>query len=264
MEALLNEAIEVKVSSATSANDAANPEAIKKQTVLHYSVEALNAMEAARIHWEQGSFRKSNEELGSVLQECKAFCGELPAPAAKQRAIALANFYKERGYRYNKEAPLETRVLRAVFGMDNRRRVSSYSIVLREAKKQNVSILDLPTWIASKGGVQEIRLSQSKTFIPPKAKAEEMSAILDGRSFIGYAESALLSHTADAEYAGDKVVLLGKQTPEGKYGIYTVLRSDGIVNAALLATYAKSKEIEAKAKKEIEAANDADGKPVAA
>ena len=91
-----------------------------------------------------------------------------------------------------------------------------------------------------------------------------MNGLLDQRPFIGYAESDLLSHTADAEYMGDKVVLLGKQLPEGKYGIYTVLRSDSIVNAALVAAHMKSKEIEAQAKKEIEAANDADGKPVAA
>lgn len=260
------QAFDVKISSATPVVDATNSPATHVQPgVLHYSVAALNAMEAARINWEHGSLRKSNEELYVVLQQCKAFCGDLLPADAKQRSAALEKFYKERGWRYNKETPIETRVLRAVFGMENRRRVSSYSLVLREAKKQRVGIASLATWIEDQGGIQEIRLSQSKTFISPAEKAEIMKERFASRKFfIGEAKSELLSHVADAEHVEDDCVLLANQKPDGSFGIYVVLRTQGIVNAAYVAAYAKAEEIEAQAKKEIEAANDADGKPVAA
>ena len=267
MEILANEAIEVKISSITSNGDNTVGNAVehKPATTLHYSVAALKDMEAARINWEQGSFRKSNEELYAVLQQCKAFCGDLLPADAKQRSAALEKFYKERSWRYNKETPIETRVLRAVFGMENRRRVSSYSLVLRAAKKQRIGITSLATWIEDQGGVQEIRLSQSKTFISPAEKAQIMKDRLTSRkSFIGYAKSELLSHCADAQYMDDDCVLLSKQLPDGSFGVHTILRSSGVMNASYVAAYAKAEEIEAQAKVEIEAANDADGKPVAA
>ena len=269
MEILANEAVEVKVSSATLvANDDkafGNVMAKVSATPMHYSVADIKAMEAARIHWEQGSLRKSNEELYLVLQDCKAFCKDLPSAEAKQRSDSLAKFYKERGWRYNKETPIETRVLRAVFGMENRRRISSYSLVLRESKKQRVGVSNLAAWIDEMGGVQEIRLSQSKTFISPAEKAQIMKERLASRGFfIGFAKSELLSHVADAEHMGDDCVMLGNQQPDGSFGVYAVLRSSGVLTAAYVAAYAKAEEIEAQAKKEIEAANDADGKPVAA
>ena len=267
MEILANEAIEVKISSFTSNGDNTVGNAVehKPATTLHYSVAALKDMEAARINWEQGSFRKSNEELYAVLQQCKAFCGDLLPADAKQRSAALEKFYKERGWRYNKETPIETRVLRAVFGMENRRRVSSYSLVLREAKKKGVGISSLATWIEDQGGVQEIRLSQSKTFVSPAEKAQIMKERLASRKcFIDFAKSETLSLLADGEFMDEDCVLLANQQPDGSFGIYTVLRSSGVMNAAYVATYAKAEEIEAQAKKEIEAANDADGQAVAA
>jgi hypothetical protein len=267
MEILANETVEVKISSATPAKDAANDNTagVKTPGVLHYSVAALKEMETARLNWEQGSLRKSNDELYAVLQQCKAFCGDLLPADAKQRSAALEKFYKERGWRYNKETPIETRVLRAVFGMENRRRVSSYSLVLREAKKQRVGISSLATWIEDQGGIQEIRLSQSKTFVSPSEKAQIMKERLASRKFfIGFAQSDLLSHVADGEYMDEDCVLLANQQPDGSFGIYTVLRSSGVMSAAYLAAHSKAEEIEAQAKKETEAANDADGQPVAA
>jgi hypothetical protein len=267
MEILTNEVVEVKISSATPAEHLGHENEAKKQeaTTCDYSKAALETMVAKRIQWENGSFRKSNDELHSLLQQAQGYCGDLPAKEAKQRSASLAEFYAERGWHYDKETPLETRVLRAVFGMDNRRRVSSYSIVLREAKKQRIGILDLPAWIEEKGGIQEIRLSQSKTFVSPSKKIEAMKKrLITHKSFIGLAKSELLSHLADAEFTDDDCVLLANQQADGSFGIYAVLRSSGVMNAAYLAAHSKAEEIEAQAKKEIEAANDADGQPVAA
>jgi hypothetical protein len=43
----------------------------------------------------------------------------------------------------------------------DRRRLSTYSLVLREAIKQKVLATQLAEWIEQNGGIQEIRLSQS-------------------------------------------------------------------------------------------------------
>ncbi|QWD38651.1 hypothetical protein G6671_08015 [Polynucleobacter paneuropaeus] len=219
----------------------------------------LNNMEAQRITWEQGAFRTSNQALYAVLAQCLSFCGELPMADAKQRSTALETFFKARGYKYKKESPLVTRAVKAVFGNIDRRRVSTYSLVLRQAQKENVATANLAQWIEDKGGLQEIRLGHSATFVSPKAKAEIAKQSVEGRSFIGFAKSELLSVTADADFMGEKCVLLAEQQADGSYGIRAVLRNESLVNAAYAALYAKQQEVQAKAKAEVNAANDANG-----
>jgi len=54
-------------------------------------------------------------------------------------------------------------------------------------------------------------------------------------------------------------VLLAEQQADGSFGVYAVLRQDGLVNSAFTSLYALGKEIEDKAKAELKAANDPDG-----
>ena len=224
------------------------------------ALKSLISIEANRITWEQGAYKTSNQALYAVLADCLAYCGELTLEQAKVRSESLEKFFKERNYTYKKELPLATRVIRAVFGNIDRRRVSTYSLVLRQAQKCKVAIADLATWIEDNGGIQEIRLGRSATYISPKAKAELAKQSLVGRnSFIGIAKSELLSHVADADFMGEACVLLAEQQADGSFGIRAVLRSDGLVNAAFVALYGKQQEILAEAKATIAAANDADG-----
>ncbi|MBU3548644.1 hypothetical protein [Polynucleobacter sp. P1-05-14] len=224
------------------------------------AVNLLAGMEAKRITWEQGAYRTSNSELYAVLAECLSYCGELVLEQAKQRSAALERFYKERNYSYKSEVPLATRVVRAVFGNIDRRRISTYSLVLRQAQKAKVQTADLAQWIEDNGGIQEIRLGKSATYISPKAKAEIAKAAIAGRkSFLGIAKSELLSHVADADFMGEACVLLAEQQADGSFGIRAVLRNEAVVNAAYAALYGKQQVALAEAKAAIEAANDADG-----
>ena len=224
----------------------------------------LNSMEASRITWEQGAFRTSNQALYAVLSDCLAFCGELTIAEAKQRSAVLEAFFKERDYKYKKDLPLATRVVRAVFGNIDRRRVSTYSLVLRQAQKEDVTVSNLAQWIEDNGGIQEIRLGHSATFVSPKEKAEVAKGILQGKTPIGYAKSELLSHVADADFLGEPCVLLAEQQADGSFGVFAVLRQDGLIKAAFTALYGIQRDITAKAKAEIDAANDADGAVVTA
>ena len=221
--------------------------------------KSLANMETSRINWEQGAYRTSNQALYAVLAECLAFCGELTIAEAKQRSSSLETFYKERGYRYNKELPLATRVVRAVFGDINRRRVSTYSIVLRKAQKDGVSASSLATWIEDCGGIQEISLGHSSTYISPNQKAEIAKTKMKGKAPIGFAKSELLSYLADADFVGEPCVLLAEQQADGSFGVHAVLRQDGLVKSAFSALYAVQLEALEKAKAEVDAANDADG-----
>ena len=125
--------------------------------------------------------------------------------------------------------------------------------------KEKVLIADFSTWVEERGGVQEISLGKSATYIKPADKAEIAKNNLKGKSPIGFAKSELLSHLADAENLGDMCVLLAEQQADGSFGIYAVLRQDGVVKSALTALYSDGQKLLARAKAELKAANDADG-----
>lgn len=237
-------------------------EVISKETpsrVVANAIHQLFSIEAKRIDWENGAYRTSNQALYQVMGECLAYCGELTVGQAKLRNDALAAFYKERGYRYKSDMPLVTRVVRAVFGDVNRRRISTYSLVLRQAQKENVGYADLPTWIEERGGIQEIRLSRSSTFISPAEKITKGKAYFEGMPDLGAVKSEQLSLKADSDFIGSACLLLAQQEASNSYTVRAVIRSQAAINAAYAALYGKEKEVEAQLKKEQKAANDADG-----
>jgi hypothetical protein len=135
-------------------------------------------------------------------------------------------------------------------------------VIKQIARKLKVGVgtaLDLPTWIENKGGVQEIKLGHSATYVSPKAKAQIGKQYFDGKATIGNAKSELLSQVADAEFMGSPCVLLAEQMADGSFDIKAVVRSTSVVNAAYVALYGHQNKVMEAAKNEVEAANDADG-----
>lgn len=219
----------------------------------------LRSIEAKRIEWEEGVYRTSNAALYEVLAQCLSYCGEVSHSIAKLRNAALMTFYRERGYRYNEDQPLVTRVVRAVFGGVNRRRISAYSLVLRQAQKEDVPYTRLAAWIEERGGIQEIRLSRSATFISPAKKVSIGKEYFEEKPDLGVVQSDWLSAEAGAKHMNEACVLLAKQQPSGAFTVHAVLRSPTVVKAAFSALYSKQRDALAQAKAEVDAANDADG-----
>ena len=216
-------------------------------------------LETKRISWEGGAYRTSNLELYGILAECLGYAGELTFAESKLRNNALEEFFKSRGYKYNAETPVASRVIKAVFGNIDRRRVSTYSLVLRQAIKEKVSPLSLANWIEEKGGIQEIKLGHSSTYVSPSDKAGIGKSYFGGKTTIGNAKSELLSYIADAENMGNPCVLLAEQMPDGSFDIKAVVRTMAALNAAYLGLYKQQNEALDKAKAVVQAANDANG-----
>lgn len=197
----------------------------------------LADLEAERITWEEGVYRTSNQALYAVLAKCLAIAQADTTELAKQRNAALEAFYKERGYFYKKDAPPATRVVKAVFGGVDRRRLSTYSLVLREAIKQGVLATNLSDWIEQNGGIQEIKLSQSKTFIKPAVKVAMARQGFDSLPVLASVKSEAMSLLADAEKLGECCVLIAEQAADGSFVVRGLTRADGAVNAAFAALY---------------------------
>lgn len=230
---------------------------VTAKAVSHTSL--LGQMEDKRKVWEDGVYRTSNQALYGILAECLVFGGELPTAQAKERRAALEAFCKARGYVVKKDSPLMTHIVKAVFGNVDRRRISTYLLVLRQAQKLNIVPTDLAQWIEDNGGIQEIRLNRSATFISPARKAEMGQQQFNTLPTLASVKSEQLSLLADADFVGTDCVLLAEQQADGSFAIRALVRQGGAVNAAYAAVYAQQKAQADELKKEQQAANDADG-----
>jgi hypothetical protein len=247
----MTQVIDTAASGNVVSNDATAP-AGKQQTI-----NVLARMESERKEWEAGAYKTSNKQLYAILAECLAFGGAKDIAEARQRTEMLRAFYEQRKYRYRPESPLMTRVVRAVFGDIDRRRLSTYSLVLREAQKQNILPLQLADWIDASGGIQEIRLSQSATFVSQKARVGAGTSELVKRISLAVVKTEQLMAMADAQYVGTPCVLVAEQQADGSFAVKALLRGGTVVNPALAALYKATDTNKAAKQGENAAANDA-------
>jgi hypothetical protein len=197
----------------------------------------LKKLEEKRKQWETTVYRTSNLQLYALLADCLEYGRAMEVAEAKIRNKELDAFFDERGYVIKRESPLFSRIAKAVFGNIDRRRICTYSLVLRSAQKAGVTAANLAEWIETNGGIQEIKLSRSDTYVSPKQKAEKAKSSFGDLPNLAVAKEGL-AVLADGEHVGTECVLLAEQQADGSFHIKALTRSATAVNAALTALYA--------------------------
>jgi hypothetical protein len=215
---------------------------VQKQKVSQVRAGSLADMEASRKHWETAAYRTSNQQLYALLAGCLAYAGLVTSTLqAKARKVELEKFLKERNIAFKPDAPLISNVIKAVFGGADRRRLSTYSIVLRAAQSEGITPEKLSSWIEKSGGVQEIKLARSASYVSAGAKIETAKSTLATLPALAVAKDKLAEY-ADADFMGDECVLIAVQQADGSFHIKAISRSAGAVNAALAALYTAQKK----------------------
>jgi len=219
--------------------------------------DTLTYIASQREQWEAGAYRKSNEELYAILQNCYAvdYAISTAESGAADMRKAITDYAARLGFSFKEGTPVINRIVRCVFGNVLRSRISTYALVLREAKKQNISIDSIPAFIEQAGGVQEIRLSKSATYTSPKQKAEAVRHTAFSES-LAVAKSGALSKLADSTLANTQCVLLATQLPDGTFAINAIVRSEGVIKAALVSLYSQKKGVLKNFNEKHQAAND--------
>lgn len=219
-------------------------------------------LEQARMSWETTELAASNKRLYSILQDAYSYYLVMKQDPIKEtrtsRAEELEKFIKARGYTFMPSTHDMTRVVKCVFGVD-RRRVSAYSIALREALRQETAAADLVTFIEENGGVEQIRMGGSKPLSVAKRAEKAADEVLSND--LGMLKFDPKLFAADADWTDKQVVIVATYLPTGEFQANAVVKHDSAVNAALAAYYsqqqAKLREA-AKAEREAEeAANKA-------
>jgi hypothetical protein len=243
---------------ADSNNVVLNDKAIAAADAKAIIYNAIVELEQQRIEWEEGVYRTSNQALYAILSQCLQYGADLPTTEGnKDRREALDAFYQHRGYRIKKETPLMTRIVRAVFGDIDRRRISTYSLVLRQAKKEAVSPDAFANWVEERGGVQEVRLARSSTFVSPKAKAATAQSSFKQMNKLAVVKTEELSQLANPDFIGEDCLLVATQEADGSFTVRALVTANSAVNAAFTAIYQAEKTEAERREKEHKAAIEA-------
>ena len=201
---------------------------------------SLARMEQARMSWETTELAASNKRLYSILRDAYSYYLVMKQDhnkgARQDRANELERFIKARGYTFMPSTHDMTRVVKCVFGVD-RRRVSAYSIALREALRQRVAAADLVAFIEENGGVEQIRMGGSKPLSVTKRAAKAAGEVLGNE--LGMLKFDPKLFAADADWADKQVVIVATYLPTGEFQANAVVRHDSAVNAALAAYYSQ-------------------------
>ena len=224
-----------KVVAATASNAASKPVTTS---------ERIKQLVAERKAWELGAYVKSNEQLYAVLGKCYAFYFDLRGNSKEANAarIELNAVIDKKGYSFNEGTHVLTKLVKYVFEGIDRRRVSAYSLVLREALSKDVKVDCIPAFIANGGGVEEIRRSKSKTAKTATQKAElgKQAVCSKQLAVIQSATLAVLAQQAGRS-VGDDVVAILTQQEDGSFVVRELIASTGVLKAALACAYSKNK-----------------------
>lgn len=220
------------------------------------SVEVLKSLETARVSWETYELAASNKRLYSILQESYQYYLVMKRDSnesvRKEKLAAMESFIAERGYTFTPSTHDMTRVVKCVFGVD-RRRVSAYSIALREALRQDIASEDLVEFLEQNGGVEQIRLGGTKPL--SVTKRAELGKVAVNTTSLGNIQFDSSVFKTEEDWVDKQVVLVATCLTNGQLEVKTVIRHDGAVNAALAAHYsmtqAKARQTDSMAKKAL-------------
>lgn len=219
-------------------------------------IASIEQLVIERQVWETTVYRTSNDMLYGLLQKCYALYKRMEGMGAEAVTLRenLTSYINLKGIKCVKSSHTIVKIIKCVFG-DDRRRASAYGIVLRAALAEKVLVEGIPTYIRTKGGVEEIRLAKSPNAMTAKEKASVAATAVKADS-MGVFASTALGEKFDAGKTDATVVLIGTWQADGSVIVRSVVQSDTAVNAALATYYSSNKDAVKQQAEQQQAAND--------
>jgi hypothetical protein len=222
-----------------------------------FTSKRIEQLATERVEWEQGALRTSNEQLYALLAKCYELYFEMcgSTNAAKSVRTELDDYISKKKYRILSNTHTMTKIVKCVFGDVDRRRISTYSLVLRESLRLNKLVNEVADFISSSGGVEEVRRGKSPTAKTPKQKAE-LGKQAVSESQLAIVSSDKIAETLDMANVGKDMVAIVTQQADGSLIVRKLISSQTVLNAALSSAYSSNKAELQETAKNKEAAND--------
>ncbi len=209
------------------------------------TVQTLDGLVARRVQWEATDYKKANEGLYALLAECLALFNDkyMKADTDGKKTLRqdLTDKLKADGVKVQKTTPTLTMFVRYVFGSD-RKRAHGYAYVLKAAISNDVHAKDLPAYIVSEGGIEEVKRKMVVKEETLAKRAAVEAAKVEVKKAVEIASAKPLATVPLAGLKGKYAVLLAEPTPDGMVNIVGALSDvkETLVNA-MFAQMAKCK-----------------------
>ena len=201
----------------------------------------VTALIKTREEWQVNAYTKSNDQLYALLAECYGsyltMCTDSDDAKVMKKQYAI--YVEENKIVFKSSTHVLTRIIRCVFGDTDKRRISTYGIVLRTAYAQKLKADEVVSFIKQSGGVQEIKLARTNA-LPTSAKADIAKTTVSAQ-VMGEFSSEMASQSVCASGIGEFVVFLATQRANGKFEMNAVIKNDSVVKGALAAYYSSNK-----------------------
>ncbi len=223
----------------TSAIAQANPKPQTSVQIRDAIDLRLKQLAKANTEWEQGAYKTANEGLYVLIQGCHKLYKELTDAKDENlmhKKQGLNDHLSTNGMDDYTSKPLPQKIIRCVFGNRDRRRISTYNVVLRRLIADGVDVADVPAHIAACGGVQEMSLGRKPGALTTAEKVKLVKSSVQAK-VLGQVKTPQTDQLVNPEKHGDTFAAVLTQNPDGSFTINCIVDSKGAVNAALTAYY---------------------------
>lgn len=202
-------------------------------------VQSLDALSQARDNWEQTAFKKANEGLYDLLSQCLAvfetkFINGTKDDQKTLRSELIARL-SEMKIKTQKNSPTLTLFVRFVFCSD-RKRAHGYSYVLNAAISHEITAAQLPQWIVSEGGIEEIKRKMVQSDEAKDRQEKRKQAKDTAEQLIAEAHvNPLATFAVEGFMPQQRNIMLAVGDVNGNFNVTYVLTdvSDSLYNALL-------------------------------
>lgn len=230
---------------------------------VHKALFMLEQYSHDRESWEANEYAASRKRLYQLLTQCYEYYLTMKLGADKalrgEYKKALQDFCDLRGYKFQGKTHDMHRVVKAVFGGSDRRRISAYSQALIAAlaagaindqgQGQPVLSIDLASWIESQGGIEEIRTGSKNAGMTRNEQAEAASKALDNCNALATITADFKTYGLDTDDYDKQMVLVVTYRNTGQLEINAVVKESSAVKEAL-ACHFKANKLQASGEKE--------------
>jgi hypothetical protein len=136
----------------------------------------FNSIIADRENWEINELAESNKRLYAILARCYAIFVDHKETDEGRKLINDTAVAMD--VSFNDVTSTAAKVIKIIFGDDNRHKASDYAKVLKIASAAEVSKANFETWLSTKGGIYAVRRGNAPS--AEQKKAEQDNAYNSG------------------------------------------------------------------------------------
>lgn len=222
--------------------NAVSQQAQEPQLTVEDGIKRIVDLAERRTAWEMTEYDRSNQSLYKIIDECLALYKETTTGKfAFEMKTALLKHIDDKGYIFKSTTSLSQKIIRCVFGDQDRRRISTYDKVLVAAISNCWAVGKVASEIIKAGGIHKISIKKSSPFNEEKNYQFAIDTLK--ATSIATLTSNTIKSNIKSDKMGEMAVGVMTQNADGSYNVHCIVPNDKLVKDAMNAYYKKNKHL---------------------